>query len=77
MKRLYASSPCRLGNDGVRQEKLGRIENVDVHEHIAEMLEQGAGREEEHGNEHTRKVLSLSSNTSNTTHPASGTSECA
>ena len=77
MKRLYASSPCRLGNDGVRQEKLGRIENVDVHEHIAEMFEQRAGREEEHGNEHTRKVLSLSSNTSNTTHPASGTSECA
>ena len=77
MKRLYASSPCKLGNDGVRQGKLGRIENVDVHEHIAEMLEQGAGREEEHGNEHTRKVLSLSSNTSNTTHPASATSECA
>ena len=62
---------------GIKRDELGGIENVDVHEHIAEMLEEGAGREEEHGNEHTREVLSYSSNTSNTTHPASATSECA
>ena len=58
MKRLYASSPCRLDGDGGKQDELGGIENVDVHEHIAEMLEEGAGREEEHGDEHTREVLS-------------------
>lgn len=58
MKRLYASSPCRLGRDGGKQDELGGIENVDVHEHIAEMLEEGAGREEEHGDEHAREVLS-------------------
>ena len=58
MKRLYASSPCRLCGESQKESELGRVKNIDVHEHISEMLEEGAGREEEHGDEHTRKVLS-------------------
>ena len=39
-------------------EQLRGIENIDVHEHIAKMLEEGTGREEEHRNKHTCKILS-------------------
>ena len=60
-----------------KEGELGGVKNIDVHKHIANMLEERARGEEEHGDENARKVLSYASTVLRRNHPASAISECA
>ena len=36
---------------------LRRVQKIDMHQHISQVLQQRTGSKEKHGDKHTRKVL--------------------
>ena len=60
-----------------REAEIGRVENIDVHKHISEVLEERARGEEEHWDENARQVLAYASTVFRGNHPASAISGCA